>query len=332
MGGNLAHRTRLVELHADAVGAGAVLHVGHVGAIVVIRVWTVAFAVDFISAVVVFHVRPAGISLVVDLVAVQIVAAGHRPVFRIALGIARGTDGDGCQTSGGTGRTGFVVVAHHVYFATTRTSVTSVSAVVDDAVAEIDILGLHGILPFILAVELVAGIARPVVAGAIEAGRTVVDVADEVVVERGQLAAPDAAVAVSPLIVASVVEAFADGTPLHGEVVVVVERCHLVDAPRERAVVDHYAGKVAGCRSIGTIVDVLLLTSADAYETHDDIITVWIDGIIAQRNTRSRSRLSENGGVGTNADIAFQGDDSTHVEYHRLLVGTADGSTERASA
>ena len=51
--------------------------------------------------------------------------------------------------------------------------------------------------------------------------------------EGGQLAAPDAAVAVGALVMSGVIEALADSAPLHGEVVVVVERGYLVNRPRE---------------------------------------------------------------------------------------------------
>ena len=53
--------------------------------------------------------------------------------------------------------------------------------------------------------------------------------ADHVVVERRQFSAPDSSVAVCAFTVAGIVQALAEGAPLHGEVVVVVERCHLID-------------------------------------------------------------------------------------------------------
>ena len=84
----------------------------------------------------------------------------------------------------------------------------------------------------------VAGIPLPVVHDVVEDGHgallmrhvVMVDtrvpavvVSQQVVVIGGIGAAPDSAVAVSTLAVSSVIKAFADGTPLHGEVVVVVK-------------------------------------------------------------------------------------------------------------
>ena len=54
---------------------------------------------------------------------------------------------------------------------------------------------------------------------------------DEVVMKGGKFATPDATVAVGTFVVAGVVEALSDGAPLHGKVIVVVERRHLIDTP-----------------------------------------------------------------------------------------------------
>ena len=56
-------------------------------------------------------------------------------------------------------------------------------------------------------------------------------------------------------------ETLGNGTPLHGEIVVVVERSHLVDAPAEGAVVEDDAGLVALPGSIRTVIDVLFLSA-----------------------------------------------------------------------
>ena len=56
--------------------------------------------------------------------------------------------------------------------------------------------------------------------------------ADEVVMERSQFAAPDATIAVGTFAVSGIVEALSNGTPLHGKVIVIVERRNLVNTPR----------------------------------------------------------------------------------------------------
>ena len=85
---------------------------------------------------------------------------------------------------------------------------------------------------------------------------------------------------------------------------------------------------MASRRGISTIVDVLLLTTANADETHDDVITVGVNGVVAQGDAWRRGRLSLDSGVGTDVDIALQGDDATHIEDHYLLVTAADGLAE----
>ena len=103
---------------------------------------------------------------------------------------------------------------------------------------------------------------------------------DEVVVERGQLAAPDAAIAVGALAVTGVVQAFANGAPLHREVIVVIERSHLVDAPREGTVVEHDARLLALPGGIGTVVRVFLLSATET-DKADDVVSARPHGVIA---------------------------------------------------
>ena len=122
-----------------------------------------------------------------------------------------------------------------------------------------------------MGIEVIACVTAPVVAGSIETGRAVVDVADEVVVERSQFASPNAAVSVSALVMSGVIEALANGTPLHGEVVVVIERRHFVDAPGERAVVEYHIGIMLTGNGVSSIIDILFLSATAAYETDDDI-------------------------------------------------------------
>ncbi len=302
MRGNVTHRTGLVELHTDVVGA-ADGDVFLAGAIVVVGVFRVSPAIALNGAVIKAEGLPTRIS-VVDHVAVDKITAGHAPVFGIALGVAAGTYGDGGQTVDGGAGAALVVVAHHIDLAAARAAIAAVG-VVDDTVAEVDILGLHSVLPVVLAVKLVAGVACPVIAGTVEARRAVGDMQDEVVVEGGQLAAPDAAIAVGSLAMACVAKALANGAPLHGEVVVVIERGHLVDAPRERAVVEHHTCIVTRRAGIGAIIDILLLSTANTDEAHHNVIAVRIDGIVAQSDAGRRCRLPHDSGVGTDIHITF---------------------------
>ena len=333
VGGHFARRSaRTVELNAHAVLAGRVLLVGHGVAVEMLGVDAPVAAVDGKGAAVIADSRPpVEVGLLVHLVAVDEVAAGH--AHQVARGgVARCAHRHLRHATGAGGGARLVVVVHNVDVATTRTAIAAVAAVVDDAVAEVHVLGLHVVGPFILSIELVRQIAVPLVAGSVEARRAVVHVADEVVVERGQLAAPDAAIAVGTLAVAGVVQAFADGTPLHGEIIVVVERGHLVDRPREGAVVEHDAGVASRPGGIGAVVDVALLATAAADEANHDVIAAIEQRVVAQGDARCGRRLSQNSGVGPNGDVAAEGDDAAHVEHHHLLVRPLHRLAERASA
>ena len=96
--------------------------------------------------------------------------------------------------------------------------------------------------------------------------------------------------------------------------------------------VEHDARIMAGSRSIGTVIDILLLTTTYAEKAHDNVVSCRIDGVVAQGNARSRSRLSSDGRIGTDADIALQGNDAADVEDDRLLFIAFDGLTERPRA
>ena len=139
------------------------------------------------------------------------------------------------QTMAGTC---LVVVVDDIDLSTTRTAIAGALSVIHHAVAEIDVLCLHGVLPFVGVVFLVGGIARPTISGTIESRTTVHEMTHEVVMEACQLTTPDTAIAMSTLGVTGIGKALCHGAPLHGEVVVVVERSHLVDAPAEGAVVE----------------------------------------------------------------------------------------------
>ena len=150
-------------------------------------------------------------------------------------------------------------------------------------------------------------------------------------VERGELAAPDAAVAVGTLRVAGVYEALGDGRPLQREVVDVVERGHLVDRPRERAVVYQYAVGLALPDGVGAVVDVALLAPSHADEAYD-VVLLWAHGVVAQGDARLGRRLSGDGGILTDDEVAVEGDDAADVEDDDLLVVAADGVAQRPRA
>ena len=102
-------------------------------------------------------------------VAGDVVAAGHVPVNRIIVRTGAVGNRHGGDSARGCRRSCLVVVVHDVHFSTARTTVATVSAVVDEAVAEVHVLSLYGVFPAILLVAGVVGVSRPVVACSVEA-------------------------------------------------------------------------------------------------------------------------------------------------------------------
>ena len=134
----------------------------------------------------------------------------------------------------------------------------------------------------------------------------------------------------STLGVTRVGEALCHGTPLHGEVVVVIERSHLVDTPAEGAVVEDDAGLVALPWSISSVVDVLLLSTANADET-DDVVATRLNRIIAQGDAWRRGCLSENCDVVCEFEVRLQRNHTSHIEDDDLIA-RLDCLSERAGS
>ena len=281
----------------------------HIPAIGEERVFGIFLAIDGLHAIVIPHAFPVVVGtidialavLCVDIVAADIVAAGHVEISLLVGGCRAVGDGHGGDAVFVfyLGRS-LIVVVHHVDVAATGTAIASARAPVEDeAVAEVDVFGLHSVEPFVGGVETVGSVSRPVVASTIEAWCAVGHVRDHVMVEAGELAAPDAAIAVSSLVVSCIVEALAECAPLHGEVVVVVERSHLVDTPRQRAVVEDEAVEVLAPAGVSTVVELLFLSASDTYEPYDVVVTGSY-GVVPECDAGVGGCLSENGGVGAN--------------------------------
>ena len=154
---------------------------------------------------------------------------------------------------------------------------------------------------------------------------------EQVVVEGGQLTAPDTAVTMGTFVVSGIGEAFGDGTPLHGEVVVVVEGGHLVDAPTEGTVVEHDAVFLTLPNGISAVVDIFLLSASDA-DKADDVVTASTDRTVANGDARVGSCLASDGGVVADVQVAVEGDNATHVKDDDFLAVAADGTSQRTCA
>ena len=187
-----------------------------------IGICTVTLTVDGIGAAIINDARPIVVGWIVgggDVVAIDVIA-GALAHKRRAGGVIRRGDrdlGDACLVN--CAGSCLIVVVHDIDVATACTAVAAVAVapVVHDAVAEIHNLGFNGAVVFCFVVTC------PIVAGTTEAGDAILHVAEEVVVERCSLAAPDATVAVFSLRVSWVGQCFAHRAPLHGEMGVVVE-------------------------------------------------------------------------------------------------------------
>ena len=116
-----------------------------------------------------------------------------------------------------------VVIVDDVDLSAARTSVAGTLRIIHHAVAEVYVFCLYGVLPFIGIVILVAGVSCPSVSGTIKTRTAVHEMAYEVMVEAGKLTSPDATVTMCSLRVARIGKTLGNGTPLHGEIVVVVE-------------------------------------------------------------------------------------------------------------
>lgn len=92
-----------------------------------------------------------------------------------------------------------VVIVHDVDLSSSRTTIAGSLCIIDDAVAEIYILCLDGVLPFIGSVVLIASVTSPSVTDTIEAGATVHQMTQKVVVEAGELSSPNTSVTMGTL-------------------------------------------------------------------------------------------------------------------------------------
>ncbi len=128
-------------------------------------------------------------------------------------------------------RTCLVEVVDYVYLSAAGAAIASALCIIHHTVTEIHIFGLCGVCPVVLTVIVIVSVSFPTVACAVKTRAAVADVCYHVMMETGQFATPNATVTVGSLVVPRIGEAFGYGTPLHCEVVVVVERGHLVNAP-----------------------------------------------------------------------------------------------------
>ena len=227
--------------------------------------------------------------------------------FGIGVGAVVGIGGEQTvvRALGGRIGSGLVVVVQEVVRAALSSIGTFATVVVDDVVEEFYflLLGLAG------------------VAAAAEAGRAVGVVGQQIVMERGGLSSPDAAVAVCTFFVYGVGQTFADDAPLQGQVTVVVERATLVGAPAQRTVVDDdVAVRLIGIHGVVAFLhDVGSHTRAD--KADDDVVGLYIERIVLQADAVARCGLSGDGQIAV-----------AHLERLLQFDDAADGKDDGAGS
>ena len=320
----------VVQFHTDAVGA-VVCDVCFRLAVQVCCIADVSLAVNGHQPVVIYHAFPVVVGCVGtrcrDVVAFDVVAAGIPHVWR-ALGGGRCCHRNLCDACLiYRCLSCLVVVVHYVYLSASGAAVASVAVapVVHHAVAEIHTLCLNGVAIGGLVV------AVPVVACPAEAWCSVLHVCYEVVVERSVLSSPDSSVTMFVLGVSGICKSLAEGAPLHGEVAVVVERCYLVNAPREGAVVENDVVLFLVPDGVSTVVDVLLFSSSYANEAYDVVVS-GAHCEVAHGNAGVGCCLSLDGGIVADDEVASQFDNTRHVEHYNLLAVPVYRCSERAGA
>ena len=170
---------------------------------------------------------------------------------------------------------------------------------VDDGRVDLRRVGVRPVSPF----PTVGAVAAPVVddvvavvveaAGRRETGIAAAVVRDQVVMVGVIVAAPDAAEPMRSLDVTGVIQAFRDHAPLHREVLAVVDRHRLVNAPAGRNMVDYEV-------LLAPATDRIVIDSRCGAHSHpqgadDDLIGINAQGIVFEADAVSGRGLPGNG-------------------------------------
>ena len=137
---------------------------------------------------------------------------------------------------------------------------------------------------------------------------TVHHVSYEVMVEGSEFSSPDASIAMGTLAMTGVGKALGDGTPLHGEVVVVVIGSNLVDAPAQGAVVEDDTCFFSQPGCVGTDGEVGSQRDDSCYIEDHDFLLAAIDG-----STEGASSLV--------VEVGDVDDFSTYTTFKNTLKG-----------
>lgn len=135
----------------------------------------------------------------------------------------------------------------------------------------------------------------------------------------GIFAAPDAAVAVPPFMMAGHQHAFCGDRPLHRSILVVIQADHFIDRPAERAVVNDDVLVIP--RTEGIIFTDNPVSESKTHITHNDIVGFYGCRIIGYGNAITRCGLAGNRQIGAgDLQRLLQTDRSSHTEYDRPVA------------
>src|SRR5688572_18811641 len=121
-----------------------------------------------------------------------------------------------------------------------------------------------------------------------------------------------------------VVQAFADDRPLQCEIDVVVEACAFIRCPAHRAMIDDDVAVTRTCDGIAFMS--AFVAQAESQESHNDVVRVDDEGLIAEAYTVARRGLTGDCHVALPNDQGpGECDGAGYFEYDRAGAPCLDG-------
>ena len=116
-------------------------------------------------------------------------------------------------------------------------------------------------------------------------------VGEHVVMERCVFASPYSAIAMLSLRMVRIFQALREDTPLHGEILVSIERCTFVDGPCHGTMVENDIPVSPAPDTVFTICIEHLVSQTETDETDDDIVSLDYRGVVLYADTVTRCCL-----------------------------------------
>ena len=152
MSSNLTFLSRLVKFDLNTVITITILYISNAITIVMIIIVRIALSIYGEYTTIIRYICPIVVGIIVYLITIDIIAAGHIPVFLVVSRTGTIRNGDGCDTTGGSCRTCLIIVVDYIDITTTGTSITSVTTVIDNTVTEINYFCLYLVFPLVLVI------------------------------------------------------------------------------------------------------------------------------------------------------------------------------------